>query len=85
MPKNIVICLDGTNNQLRGGVNTNVVRLFDMLDLSDAGKQVGYYDPGVGTFSSPAAWTPSARTVRGGPAYFSAPAFARTLLRHTPT
>ena len=63
MAKNIVICLDGTNNQVRaGGHNTNVVRLFDMLDLRDPNRQVGYYDPGVGTFSSPAAWTPIART-----------------------
>jgi len=63
MGKNVVICLDGTNNKLRAAVNTNVVRLFDMLDLSDETKQVGYYDPGVGTFASPAAWSPPARTL----------------------
>ena len=62
MAKNIVICLDGTNNQLGRAVNTNVVRLFQMLDLADPARQVGYYDPGVGTFSSAAAWTPLART-----------------------
>jgi uncharacterized protein (DUF2235 family) len=63
MTKNIVICLDGTNNKLRAAANTNVVRLFDLLDLSNASEQVAYYDPGVGTFSSPAAWTPVARTI----------------------
>lgn len=63
MPKNIVICLDGTNNQLQAAVNTNVVRLFSLLDLSRPDQQVGYYDPGVGTFSSQAAWTPLARTI----------------------
>lgn len=63
MPKNIVICLDGTNNQLKAAINTNVVRLFAMLDLDDPSSQVGYYDPGVGTFSSPSAWTPPARTL----------------------
>ena len=63
MAKNIVICLDGTNNKLRAALNTNVVRLFGMLDLARPDLQVGYYDPGVGTFSSPAAWTPIARTV----------------------
>ena len=63
MGKNIVICLDGTNNQLKAAVNTNVVRLFSMLDLKAPARQVGYYDPGVGTFSSPSAWTPVARTV----------------------
>jgi uncharacterized protein (DUF2235 family) len=61
--KRIVICLDGTSNQLKAAINTNVVRLFDLLDLSDPGKQVAYYDPGVGTFSSPAAWTPPARAI----------------------
>ena len=63
MPRNIVICLDGTNNQLKAAINTNVVRLFAMLDLDEPSRQVGYYDPGVGTFSSPSAWTPPARTL----------------------
>jgi uncharacterized protein (DUF2235 family) len=58
MGKNIVICLDGTGNQARAKGDTNVVRLFSMLDLTDPGKQVGYYDPGVGTFSDAAAWSP---------------------------
>jgi uncharacterized protein (DUF2235 family) len=59
--KNIVVCLDGTNNQLRAADNTNVVRLFDLLKLDKPDKQVAYYDPGVGTFSSPGTWTPPAR------------------------
>jgi uncharacterized protein (DUF2235 family) len=58
-----VICLDGPNNLLKSAVNTNVVRLFAALDLSNPGVQVRYYDPGVGIFSSRAAWTPVARTV----------------------
>lgn len=57
MAKNIVICLDGTGNQLKAKGNTNVLRLFQMLDLTDPLRQIGYYDPGVGTFSSRAAWT----------------------------
>lgn len=61
MPKNIVICLDGTGNQLRAKGNTNVVLLYAMLQLGDPTKQVAYYDPGVGTFSSSGAWTPVAR------------------------
>jgi uncharacterized protein (DUF2235 family) len=61
MAKNIVVCLDGTNNELRAADNTNVVRLLNLLDLSDPAKQVAYYDPGVGTFSSPSAWSPPAR------------------------
>jgi uncharacterized protein (DUF2235 family) len=59
--KNIVICLDGTGNQLKARGNTNVVRLFQMLDLSDRERQVAYYDPGVGTFAAPGAWTGVAR------------------------
>jgi uncharacterized protein (DUF2235 family) len=59
--KNVVVCLDGTGNQLKASGNTNVVRLFQMLDLSDPGKQIGYYDPGVGTFSASGAWSPVAR------------------------
>jgi uncharacterized protein (DUF2235 family) len=63
MSKNIVVCLDGTGNQLRAKGNTNVVRLYEMLDLSDPAKQIAYYDPGVGTFSAQGAWTPLARRV----------------------
>jgi Uncharacterized alpha/beta hydrolase domain (DUF2235) len=51
LAKNIVVCLDGTNNQLRAAGNTNVVRLFNLLELKDPSKQVAYYDPGVGTFT----------------------------------
>ncbi|APB01266.1 DUF2235 domain-containing protein [Nocardia seriolae] len=59
--KNIVICLDGTGNQVRANGNTNVVCVFEMLDLSDPARQIAYYDPGVGTFSARGAWTPIAR------------------------
>lgn len=61
MPKKIVICLDGTGNELKAKGNTNVVELYDLLDLGDPAQQVAYYDPGVGTFSAPGAWTPPAR------------------------
>lgn len=61
--KNLVVCLDGTGNQLRISRNTNVLRLFDMLDFSDEQRQVAYYDPGVGTFSALGAWTPFGRRV----------------------
>jgi uncharacterized protein (DUF2235 family) len=61
--KNIVVCLDGTGNQLKAKGNTNVVRLYEMLDLDDPSRQIAYYDPGVGTFSAQGAWTPLARRV----------------------
>jgi uncharacterized protein (DUF2235 family) len=50
--KKIVICLDGTGNQMKAKGHTNVATLYEMLDLSDPTKQLGYYDPGVGTMSS---------------------------------
>jgi uncharacterized protein (DUF2235 family) len=59
--KQIVFCLDGTNNQVKAVDNTNVLRMYQLLDHSDASRQVSFYQPGVGTFSSPAAWTPVSR------------------------
>ncbi|MET7754684.1 DUF2235 domain-containing protein [Streptomyces sp. NPDC005389] len=61
MGKNIVVCLDGTGNQLKARGNTNVVNLYEMLDLGDPAAQIAYYDPGVGTFSAAGAWTVPAR------------------------
>ena len=50
--KTIILCCDGTSNEF-GRVNTNVVRLFQSLDLTPASGQVAYYDPGVGTLAAP--------------------------------
>ena len=66
MAKNVVVCLDGTGNQVKARGSTNVVRLYELLDLRDPGRQVAYYDPGVGTFSAAGAWTPAARTLSRG-------------------
>ena len=49
--KNIVICCDGTNNQLEAD-QTNVFRLFSSL-VDDPNNQIIYYDPGVGTLAQP--------------------------------
>lgn len=51
MPRNIVICCDGTNNEF-GVCNTNVVRLMQVA-TQDPDKQLVYYDPGVGTLPEP--------------------------------
>jgi uncharacterized protein (DUF2235 family) len=48
MPKNIVICCDGTGNEF-GEHNTNVVWMYNPI-IRDH-NQVAYYDPGIGTFS----------------------------------
>ncbi len=58
--KNIVICCDGTGNEY-GDNNTNVVKLFSLI-VKDPRKQIAFYDPGVGTFSAPGAWTKLAKT-----------------------
>lgn len=60
MPKNIVLCCDGTGNEY-GDANTNVVKLYSVLQKNDP--QIAYYDPGVGTFSAPAALTAPAKKI----------------------
>ena len=57
MAKNIILCLDGTGNQIKAKGNSNVMNLYEMLDLSDPDRQVAFYDPGVGTFGAQGAWT----------------------------
>jgi len=52
MSKNIVVCCDGTDNEVATD-STNVLRLFRMLERDD--RQVAYYDGGVGTLVDPAA------------------------------
>lgn len=49
--RNLVVCLDGTNNEF-GRTNTNVVRLYQAL-VRDPDRQIAYYDPGVGTIWAP--------------------------------
>jgi uncharacterized protein (DUF2235 family) len=55
MPKNIVVCCDGTNNKF-GVTNTNVVKLYSTL-VYQPGVQLAYYHPGVGTLGAPNALT----------------------------
>lgn len=55
MPKNIVICSDGTGNRDIKGRGTNVFKLFEAIDLNGhrtnpkLDPQVAFYDDGVGT------------------------------------
>jgi uncharacterized protein (DUF2235 family) len=49
MPKNIVICCDGTGNEY-GAANSNVVKLYWTLSPQD--RQTAYYHPGVGTMGA---------------------------------
>jgi uncharacterized protein (DUF2235 family) len=54
MPKNIVVCCDGTGNEFGDSVS-NVVKLYKMLVQDES--QVAYYHPGVGTMGARSALT----------------------------
>jgi uncharacterized protein (DUF2235 family) len=49
--KNVVLLADGTGNASAKLFTTNVWRLYQALDTSDADRQVAYYHDGVGTSS----------------------------------
>jgi uncharacterized protein (DUF2235 family) len=61
MPRNIIICCDGTDNQF-GVCNTNVVRFAEIF-VSNPASQIVYYDPGVGTLPDPRMLTRIGRKV----------------------
>jgi len=51
MAKNIVVLIDGTGNEVEVD-ESNVLRLARLI-LNQPGKQIFYYDPGVGTQGAP--------------------------------
>lgn len=62
MPKNIVVCCDGTGNEI--GVNmSNVLKLYRMLEKDD--DQLVYYDPGVGTLGQRKTWGRISQNAKG--------------------
>jgi uncharacterized protein (DUF2235 family) len=61
MPKNVVICCDGTANEFARN-HTNVVKLYSTLVQDDPG-QCSYYHPGIGTMEPPGALIPISRKV----------------------
>lgn len=52
-PKNIVICLDGTGNQIEENLS-NVLKLYRAVEKND--EQVVFYDQGVGTLGRRYTW-----------------------------
>jgi uncharacterized protein (DUF2235 family) len=54
MPKNIVVCCDGTGNEIEANLS-NVLKLFRVVRKSR--NQVVYYNPGVGTISTSDPWS----------------------------
>jgi uncharacterized protein (DUF2235 family) len=61
MGRKLVICRGDTGAHSVTKGDSNVLELFGILDLTDTTKQVAYYHPGVGAFSSSASWGPLAR------------------------
>src|SRR5690349_21439877 len=59
MPKNVVLCCDGTANEFAQD-RTNVVKLFSAL-VQDSARQVAYYHPGLGSMEPPGALSGLAR------------------------
>ena len=62
MTRNIVICCDGTGNEI-GTTVSNVLKLFRILEKSE-GQRV-YYNPGVGTIGQQNAWQRFRQKARG--------------------
>ena len=62
MSKNIVVCLDGTGNEI-GIKMSNVLKLYRILERSE--KQAVYYDPGVGTLGQEKTWGRSIQRFKG--------------------
>lgn len=54
MPRKLILCFDGTNNKY-AATNTNVVKLYSMLDRAQ-GDQLAYYQPGIGTRLPEGTW-----------------------------
>src|SRR3954469_25801198 len=59
MPRNIVVCCDGTANEFARD-NTNVVKLYSAL-VQDPATQATFYHPGLGTREAAGALTSFAR------------------------
>ncbi|QQO18516.1 DUF2235 domain-containing protein [Bradyrhizobium diazoefficiens] len=56
-PKNLVICCDGTGNEISENIS-NVLKLYRCLRKTERTqpRQMVFYDPGVGTVTEPTTW-----------------------------
>jgi uncharacterized protein (DUF2235 family) len=59
--KNIVVCCDGTGNQIERNLS-NVLKLFRILRKNE--EQHVYYDAGIGTIGGRDAWTRRRQNVK---------------------
>ncbi|HYI63993.1 MAG TPA: DUF2235 domain-containing protein [Allosphingosinicella sp.] len=62
MARRLVVCLDGTGNEI--GTNlSNVLKLYRVIEKSE--EQLVFYDPGVGTIGQPGWWRQLAVKIQG--------------------
>ena len=59
MPKNIVVCYDGTANEFAHN-RTNVIKLYSVL-VEDTLNQITFYHPGIGTMEPYGSLSPITR------------------------
>lgn len=59
--KNIVVCCDGTGNEIKRGAQSNVLELYQRLEKSE--RQIVFYDPGLGTVAAPGVQTRTAKCI----------------------
>ncbi|KAF8604729.1 hypothetical protein BDV93DRAFT_543751, partial [Ceratobasidium sp. AG-I] len=50
--RTLILCFDGTSNHFSNR-NTNVVKFMELLKKTDPGRQMVYYQTGVGTYAPP--------------------------------
>jgi uncharacterized protein (DUF2235 family) len=62
MPKRIVICCDGTGNEIEGNLS-NVLKLYRIANRDE--NQRVYYDPGIGTLGQRDDWSRFKQNAKG--------------------
>ena len=62
MPKNIVLCCDGTGNEIEGNLS-NVLKLYRIARRDE--EQRVYYDPGIGTLGQRDEWSRIKQNAKG--------------------
>lgn len=62
MPKKIIICCDGTGNEIKEN-QSNVLKFYRVLKEDKT--QIAFYDPGIGTISNSGSWSTFKNKAKG--------------------
>jgi uncharacterized protein (DUF2235 family) len=62
LPKSIIICCDGTGNEIKEN-QSNILKFYRILQKDS--KQIAFYDTGIGTISDSGAWAMVKTKVKG--------------------